>query len=118
MLSNEEGIPLCNTVELPWRKGKEPPESCILPGTYNVIFSYSPRFKRMLHCVQGVKGHDGIRIHVANQASELQGCVAPGMGIGSIGGKPAVMNSTNALNQLHAILPQEWTLEIINAFKE
>lgn len=115
MLS-KEGVPLCNTVELPWRDNK-PQVSCIPAGVYRVVFSYSPRFKRMLHQIQGVENRSGIRMHIANRAKELQGCIAPGTGLGTIGGQAAVMNSANALNQLHALLPQEWELEIVNAWK-
>jgi hypothetical protein len=61
-------------------------EKAIPAGTYDVDFTYSPRFKRVLpHIIVPVRdkaagGDAGIRIHPANKPRELEGCVAPGKG--------------------------------------
>jgi hypothetical protein len=53
-------------------------ESCCIPeGTYDVLWTYSPHFKKYLYQVMGVNSRDGIRIHTANWIKELLGCLAP-----------------------------------------
>lgn len=68
----------CHTIELPWRDN-ESMVSCIPAGRYPMAFTMSNRFKKKLWEVKNVKGRAGIRIHSANKASELQGCIALGM---------------------------------------
>lgn len=53
-------------------------DSAIPLGTYNVIVTYSNRFKRDLPLVQNVPGFEGIRIHPGNTAENTQGCVLVG----------------------------------------
>ena len=84
------------TIERPW-KDNAPNLSCIPAGTYTVRMSYSPRFKRYLYEVVGVRGRSGIRIHVANWAAELHGCIA----VGLVHGVACVLQSTLALRRLH-----------------
>lgn len=73
---NEEPVPLCYTIELPWRNNGVN-ISCIPAGTYVVKERYSPKFKWHLH-VQKVPGRSLILFHPANHALlELQGCIAP-----------------------------------------
>ena len=54
-------------------------------GRYKVVITKSPRFTaqkgRDIFTPQllNVPGFEGIRIHPANLASELEGCIAPGM---------------------------------------
>jgi len=67
------------TVERPW-KNNEQNVSCIPVGTYNCIPENHPTKKQVFR-LQKVKGRDGILIHIANSATELHGCIAPGMGI-------------------------------------
>lgn len=68
-------------------KAKVYGETAIPRGTYKVVLSESPkfknrvwakRFKGLIPEVLGVKGFQGIRIHPANFATELLGCIAPG----------------------------------------
>lgn len=84
------------TIERPW-KNNAPNLSCIPAGTYTVRMTYSPRFKRYLYEVTGVHGRAGIRIHVANWAAELHGCIA----VGIVHGPSCVLQSTVALRRLH-----------------
>ena len=84
------------TIERPW-KDNAPNLSCIPAGTYTVRMSYSPRFKRYLYEVVGVRGRSGIRIHVANWAAELHGCIA----LWLVHGVACVLQSTLALRRLH-----------------
>lgn len=48
-------------------------------GRYEVIISHSPKFSRLMPLLVGVPKRAGIRIHWANRAEELDGCIAPGI---------------------------------------
>lgn len=54
-------------------------------GRYRVVITKSPRFSEkkgydvFTPQLLNVKGFDGIRIHIANWASQLEGCLAPGL---------------------------------------
>ncbi len=65
----------------------EPSRPLISAGSYLVTFTYSPRFgekipykeyKGLVPLVNGVKGHEGIRIHVGNYLQDTQGCILVG----------------------------------------
>lgn len=65
----------------------EPSRPIIPAGDYLITFTYSPRFghkipynefRGLVPLVNGVKGHDGIRIHVGNYAKDTQGCILVG----------------------------------------
>jgi len=47
-------------------------------GTYKVRLTMSPKFKRLLPLVMGVKHFTGIRIHRGNTAGDSHGCILPG----------------------------------------
>ena len=52
--------------------------TCIPYGTYDIIITYSPRFKKNLPLLNNVKGFDGIRIHSGNKPQDTEGCLLPG----------------------------------------
>lgn len=88
-LASKSGEIICYTVERPWHNN-EPFISCVPEGEYNVTKHASPKFGEtliVLNQERGVgfskNGSDryGILFHVANVASELQGCIAPGLEI-------------------------------------
>lgn len=69
-------------------------------GTYPVVITWSPRFKRELPLLVGVPGFEGIRIHAGNTADDTEGCILPGTTHTS----DAVANSRVAFNALFAKL--------------
>lgn len=102
--------------------GNAPNLSCIQEGTYDVVFTWSPAFKRKLYLVTGVPHRSGIRIHPANLMgdrgkgfkSQLYGCIALGKRRGTIGGQQAVLISAPAVRLFQdAMGEQPFKLEIV-----
>lgn len=50
-------------------------KTAIPKGKYEVTMTYSNRFKRFMVEVLNVKGFAGIRMHVANKAGDVEGCI-------------------------------------------
>lgn len=71
-------------------------KTAIPAGTYQVIISWSPRFKRQLPLLLNVPGFAGVRIHPGNTAADTEGCLLPGTGAGS----NTVTNSRVAFEKL------------------
>lgn len=104
----------CKTVELPWRNNQRN-ISCIPSGTYQVKWSWSPKFERNLFLVQNVTGRSGIRIHVANFVSQLAGCIAMGYNYYDINndGILDVQKSGICLSSFHDLMYENFELKII-----
>jgi len=100
------------TVERPW-KDNELRISCIPVGVYQVERHDSPS-KGDCYEILDVPERTHILIHVANWSHELMGCIAPGTGINLM--NPMVQHSRDALNEMFDELPDEFELEIVNAF--
>lgn len=87
----ENGILLCYTIEdkdrklnssmdaAIIRKIKVDGKTCIPYGRYEINCTYSPRFKKVLPQILGVKGFAGIRIHPGNTNEDTEGCILPGL---------------------------------------
>jgi hypothetical protein len=91
----------CVTVERPWRLN-QPFVSCIPPGvdgSEGAEYPLKPsRFRGKYDTVEvcGVPGRTVIKIHIANYAHEVQGCI----GIGDrLGGEWGVLNSTRTFRR-------------------
>ena len=75
-------------------------KTCIPYGRYKVVITKSNRFSAkkgkpvFTPQLVGVTGFDGIRIHIANWAEQLEGCIAPGLRAGM----DCVIDSTKAYN--------------------
>lgn len=52
--------------------------TAIPTGTYSVIYTYSPKFRKYLPLLESVRGFEGIRIHSGNTASDTEGCLLMG----------------------------------------
>jgi hypothetical protein len=50
-------------------------EFIIPEGKYELKMTYSPRFKKMMPMVDGVKGRSGIRIHTGTIPEHSKGCI-------------------------------------------
>lgn len=87
------------TLERQWLDN-QPNISCIPDGTYRAVVSYSPRFGRRLYLLCAVPNRSGIRIHPANLASQLNGCVALGERLGYLDNKKAILMSAPAVRAL------------------
>lgn len=75
-------------------------KTAIPPGRYDVVLSYSPKFKRSLPLLLSVKGYSGIRIHSGNTAEDSLGCII----VGENKIKGGVINSRVTMERLMAKL--------------
>ncbi|MCA3067481.1 MAG: hypothetical protein ING73_11240 [Rhodocyclaceae bacterium] len=77
----------CHTLEDPVRENAMLPvadwkiagKTAIPAGTYKVIITWSPRFKRNLPLLVNVNGFVGVRIHAGNIAADTDGCIITGL---------------------------------------
>lgn len=86
-------------------------ETAIPTGKYKVEMTYSPKYKRIMPLIQGVKGYSGIRIHSGNTAKDTLGCLLVGKNT-KVG---MVTDSRNTYQKLFAILQgqKDITIEIV-----
>lgn len=74
--------------------------TAIPTGKYDVILTFSPRFKRVLPLLLNVKGFEGIRIHPGNSAEDTEGCLL----VGENKEKGKVINSRATFERLMSVL--------------
>lgn len=68
----------CFTLEDRVRPVKIKGETAIPLGAYEVIVTFSNRFKKPLPLFLNVPGFDGIRIHAGNTKKDTEGCILVG----------------------------------------
>lgn len=119
-LHRQDGSHVCFMVERA-DVNNTPNESCIPEGTYHLVPHDSPRFGDCYALEAPTLGvtrsgpslRTHILIHAANKPSDLQGCLAPGLDVGLVGGEWAVIKSKDAFNALmHELGGEPATLTI------
>lgn len=89
-------------------------DKSIPAGTYDLNFTYSPHFNRVMpHLIvpsrDAVAGGDaGIRIHWANFPAQLDGCIAVGTAIDG----DSIDQSLIPFNQLYSILDMQVGIKV------
>ena len=71
VITNNHGTLLFSTVENY--------EKRIEAGTYDVVYTLSPKFDRKTLEIIGVNNRRGIRIHPANRGCDVEGCIGIGL---------------------------------------
>ena len=94
-----DGEPKFWTMEDVVRDVKIPGETAIPYGNYEVIVTFSNRFKKPLPLLLDVPNFTGIRIHAGNTSEDTEGCILIGMSHG----QDIIYKSQLAMNQF---LPQ------------
>lgn len=94
------------TLELPWHND-ESNISDIQKGLYVCRYTLSPRLRKYTYEVFGDNKRSGIRIHSANLASQLLGCIALGQKIGTMDGVKAVFLSRPAVTQFEQFMQRQ-----------
>lgn len=74
--------------------------TAIPTGKYDVILTFSPRFKRVLPLLLSVKCYEGVRIHTGNTNKDTEGCLL----VGENKAKGQVINSRATLEKLMSVL--------------
>ena len=79
-------------------------QTAIPRGSYECVYTYSNRFKKMLPLLLNVKGFEGIRIHSGNSAKDTEGCILVGLNLK----KGMVLNSREWTNKLVYKMKEAW----------
>ena len=117
-----DGVWFCDTIEDTDRglndsmsvdeilKKKIKGETAIPTGIYKIEITYSPKYKRMMPLLIGVKGYSGVRIHSGNTSKDTEGCLLVGRNT-KVG---MVTDSRNTYQRLFAKLQnaKDITIEI------
>lgn len=89
---------LCFTMENPWLDNQKI-ISCIPQGHYVCTLHNGSKYKDTW-IVQDVLDRNGIVFHVGNVSDDTQGCILPGLNIGKLWDKAAVLKSRIAMDKL------------------
>ncbi|WP_149244880.1 DUF5675 family protein [Dyadobacter sp. 32] len=78
--------------------------TAIPAGRYQVVITYSNRFRKKLPLLLDVPGFAGIRIHSGNRHVDTEGCLLPGMTYWKDGADYVVGTSRTACERLQAAI--------------
>ena len=114
---------LCDTLEDRVRPEGEKVygKTAIPEGTYEMVLSYSPRFKKILPEILNVPNFTGIRIHCGNSSADSSGCILVGTWDGEK--EDWISDSKIAFNELMSLLQkaadnkEKITITINNSWK-
>ena len=104
----------CQTLELPWLNNAKN-ISCIPKGTYQVKWTFSPKFMRYTYQVMNVPNRDGIRIHAGNYYYDYKGCIGLGRTLADLNkdGETDITSTIATVKAFEALMnKQTFTLEI------
>lgn len=88
-------------------------ETAIPQGKYQLIFNYSPKYKKTTPLLLNVKGYEGVRIHSGNTPKDTLGCVL--VGRNKVVGQ--VIDSRNTYNALvERIRGKKASIEIVRTY--
>ncbi|CAB4183655.1 hypothetical protein UFOVP1106_37 [uncultured Caudovirales phage] len=73
-------------------------------GRYEVVMTYSDRFKQVMPLILNVKGFDGIRIHAGNTAHDTLGCVLVAYQKDILNNK--ILQSRGAIAELYMLISE------------
>jgi hypothetical protein len=118
VVENGKMIFSCKTLELGY-KDNQNMISSIPTGTYNVAMTLSPRFNRNMYLLDSVPNRSGVRIHSANFAHQLHGCIALGSNTKDINsdGNLDIVHSGQTMAEFESLMNNKpFKLEIKNSF--
>ena len=72
-------------------------------GTYEIKWTYSPRFKKYTPQLMNVPSFEGIRVHAGNTSADTEGCLI--LGENKQVGK--VLNSRATINKFYPIIKED-----------
>jgi len=75
-------------------------QTAIPKGRYEIVLSYSNKFKALLPEIVNVPGYSGVRIHPGNYPADTEGCLLPGNWFY----QDTVINSRATFNLLFSII--------------
>lgn len=78
--------------------------TAIPAGRYQVVITYSNRFRKKLPLLLDVPGFAGIRIHSGNRHVDTEGCLLPGMTYWKDGADYVVGTSRTACERLQSAI--------------
>lgn len=74
-------------------------------GRYEVLMTYSNRFRQTMPLLLGVPGFEGVRIHSGNTAEDTEGCILVGYVKDVLNSR--VMNSRTAISELYMLITEK-----------
>jgi hypothetical protein len=108
----------CNTLEDTVRESgvKVYGETAIPAGKYNVIITFSPKFKRELPLLLNVPNFEGIRIHNGSYPEDSEGCILVGdsFGPGMLTNSKKTINELMDLLSVYEVRQYKFSIEIID----